>query len=108
LQSAVRLGPGDFLVLYTDGLSESTNDAGSELGYHGMLSLAESLLLQSGATSSAMGQAPLSAVKDFRGCSPALDDESMVVLQQTMENHASSASQSLESEIWTYEDRAGT
>jgi len=108
LQSAVRLGPGDFLVLYTDGLSESTNDAGSELGYHGMLGLAESLLLQSGTTCSAMGQALLSAVKDFRGCSPALDDESMVVLQQTMDNQASYASQSLKSEIWTYEDRAGT
>src|SRR5271163_3065093 len=65
LQSAVRLGPGDFLVLYTDGLTESTNEAGSELGYHGMLGLAESLLLQSGTTSSAMGQALLSAVKDF-------------------------------------------
>jgi len=46
LQSALRLGPGNFLVLYTDGLTESTNDPGLELGYHGILNLAESLLLK--------------------------------------------------------------
>ena len=105
LQSAVRLGPGDLLVLYTDGLSESTNEAGLELGYHGILGLAESLPLQTETSSSAMGQALLSAVSDFRGDSPALDDESMVVLQQTMDNQASYASQPVEAEIRTYEDR---
>jgi hypothetical protein len=51
-----------------------------------------------------MGQALLSAVRDFRGRSPVLDDdESMVVLQQTMDNQASYASQSIESELRTYE-----
>jgi hypothetical protein len=106
LQSAMRLGPGDFVVLFTDGLSESTNDAGSKLGYHGILGLAESLLLQTGTSSSAMGQALLSAVGDFRGYSPVLDDESMMVLQQTMDIQVSYASQSVESEIRTHEERA--
>jgi len=110
LQSAVRLRPGDFLVLYTDGITESTNEAGLELGYHGILGLAESLLLETGTSSSTVGQALLSAVRDFRGRSPVLDDESMLVLQQTMDNQVSSASQSIESiesEPRTYQqDRA--
>src|SRR5271163_3059395 len=108
LQSAVRLGPGDFLVLYTDGLTESTNEAGLELGYHGILGLAESLLLKTETSSSAMGQALLSAVRNFRGRSPVLDDESMVVLQQTMDNKAPYASQSIASELRAYEDWART
>ena len=57
LQSAVRLGPGDFLVLYTDGLTESTNEPGLELGYHGILSFAVSLPLKTETSSSAIGQA---------------------------------------------------
>ena len=99
---------GRFLSSVTDGLSESTNDAGSELGYHGILGLTESLLLQTGTSSSAMGQALLSAVRNFRGRSPVLDDESMVVLQQTMDNKAPYASQSIASELRAYEDWART
>ena len=86
LQNAVRLGLGDLLVLYTDGISESTNQAGKELGYDGLMRLAKSLPLQTVNSPSAAGQALLSAVRDFRGGSPILDDESLVVLHRTEDN----------------------
>ena len=83
LQNAVRLGLGDLLVLYTDGISESTNPAGKELGYDGLMRLAKSLPLQTVNSPSAAGQALLSAVRDFRGGAPIFDDESLVVLRRT-------------------------
>jgi len=86
LQSAVCLGLGDLLVLYTDGISESTNQAGKELGYDGLMRLAKSLPFQTVNSPSAAGQALLSAVRDFRGGSPILDDESLVVLHRTEDN----------------------
>jgi phosphoserine phosphatase RsbU/P len=43
VQSAVRLGQEDLLILYTDGISESTNQDGEELGYDGLLQLARIL-----------------------------------------------------------------
>ncbi len=92
LQSAVRLGRGDLLVLYTDGISESTNDAGKELGYEGLLQLAKSLPVETTRSASAAGQALLSAVSAFRGGTPVFDDQSLVVLQQTADNMASYAS----------------
>jgi phosphoserine phosphatase RsbU/P len=92
LQSAVRLGPGDLLVLYTDGISESTSEAGAELGYDGILQLAKSLPLQTATPPSAVGRALLSAVSDFRGGSLIFDDESLVVLQQTVDDMESVAS----------------
>jgi sigma-B regulation protein RsbU (phosphoserine phosphatase) len=90
-QSAVRLGQGDLLVLYTDGITESTNQAGKELGYDGLLRLAKSLPLQNVNSPSVAGQALLLGVRDFRGESQIFDDESLVVLQQTVENMASFA-----------------
>jgi sigma-B regulation protein RsbU (phosphoserine phosphatase) len=83
LQSAVCLGQDDLLVLYTDGISESTNQAGKELGYDGLLRLAKSLPLQTVNSPGAAGQALLLAVRDFRGGSPIFDDESLIVLQRT-------------------------
>jgi serine phosphatase RsbU (regulator of sigma subunit) len=91
LQSAVRLGQGDLLVLYTDGISESTNEDGEELGYDGLLQLAKTLPLQTTKSPRALGQALVSAVSAFRGGSPDSDDQSLVVLQQTSDNMASYA-----------------
>ncbi|MGO9436584.1 MAG: SpoIIE family protein phosphatase [Terracidiphilus sp.] len=34
-QNAVPLGHGDLLILHTDGISESTNEAAEERGYEG-------------------------------------------------------------------------
>jgi len=91
VQSAVRLGQGDLLVLYTDGISESTNDTDDELGYNGLLQLARTLPPHATNSPSAAGEALMTAVSAFRGTSPSLDDQSLVVLQQTSANRASYA-----------------
>ena len=46
-QTVVELAPGDVLLLYTDGLTETENQAGEELGREGLLELARSLPLDS-------------------------------------------------------------
>jgi sigma-B regulation protein RsbU (phosphoserine phosphatase) len=78
-QSAVQLGDGDVLVLYTDGITECRNEEDAELGYDGLLDLVRSLPVE---PSLATAQALLAAVEDFRGSAPNLDDRSVVVLQQ--------------------------
>jgi phosphoserine phosphatase RsbU/P len=79
-QTAVQLAQGDLLILYTDGVTECANEAGKELGYEGLLELVRKLPV---APSMATGQALLSAIESFRGSARALDDQSVVVLQQT-------------------------
>jgi serine phosphatase RsbU (regulator of sigma subunit) len=46
LPNAVPLRHGDLLILQTDGISESTNGAGEELGYEGLMRLATNLPVQ--------------------------------------------------------------
>jgi serine phosphatase RsbU (regulator of sigma subunit) len=78
--TAVRMEPGDLLVLYTDGITESTDDSGEQLGLEGLLAMARQSPVHSpGAT----GTALLAAVEAFRGDTAAADDETMVVLQFT-------------------------
>lgn len=77
-QTVIPIAPNDFLVLYTDGLPESLNDGGQELGREGLLELTRSLPLDSPA---AAGQALLTAVQRFRNETAARDDETLVVLQ---------------------------
>jgi len=88
-QSAVRLGDGDLLILYTDGISEWTNEAGEELGYEGLLALAKSLPVETANVPSTVGHALLLALEVFSGGSPALDDQSLMVLLQTTDNATS-------------------
>jgi len=78
-QVAVQLEPGDLLLLYTDGISESNDDSGEELGLTGLLRIARNLPVDSCA---AAGQALLAAVEDFRRGTPAADDETVVALQR--------------------------
>jgi sigma-B regulation protein RsbU (phosphoserine phosphatase) len=75
----VQLEPGDLLLLYTDGVSESQDEAGEQLGLDGLLAMARSL-----PTVSAMeaGQALVRAVAAFRGGAGASDDETVVVLER--------------------------
>jgi phosphoserine phosphatase RsbU/P len=79
-QTAVRLADGDLLILYTDGVTECTNEAANELGYEGLLELVRNLPVE---TSMATGHALLAAVEAFRGSAPCLDDQSVVVLQRS-------------------------
>ncbi len=70
---------GDLVILYTDGVTESVNEAAAELGYHGLLDLARSLFVEE---PSQIGMALLQALRRFCGASQPFDDLSVVVLQQ--------------------------
>ena len=61
-QTAVQFGAGDLLLLYTDGISESEDESGEQLGLDGCSSMARSLPDGSAA---AAGQALLAAVADI-------------------------------------------
>lgn len=78
-QSAVQLGDGDVLLLYTDGIIECANEAGNELGHDGLLRLVRELPVEPGlATAGAL----VAAVEKFRGSAPNSDDRSVVVLKR--------------------------
>ncbi len=78
-QIAVRLGRGDLILIYTDGVTESVNDASAELGYDGLLALAQSLPVHEPAQ---VGPALLTALTRFRGASQPFDDLTVIVLQE--------------------------
>jgi sigma-B regulation protein RsbU (phosphoserine phosphatase) len=78
-QTAVQLEPGDLLLLYTDGISESRDESGEQLGLERLLSIARNLPTESAAGA---GKGLLAAVARFRGAVPAADDETIVVLQR--------------------------
>lgn len=77
-QVAVQLEPGDLLLLYTDGIIESRNDRGQQLGLDALVEMARRL---PGGSASEAGAALLESVKRFRGRAPAEDDETVVVLR---------------------------
>jgi sigma-B regulation protein RsbU (phosphoserine phosphatase) len=77
-QTGVQLETGDLLLLYTDGISESCDETGEQLGLDGLLSMARSLPTDSAQSA---GQALLAAVEEFRGTG-ADDDETVVVLER--------------------------
>jgi len=78
-QTAIQLSPGDLLVLYTDGLSESRDAAGHQLGSDQLASLASTVPVE---LPDRAGEALLSCVEMFRSPVPADDDETMIVLRR--------------------------
>jgi sigma-B regulation protein RsbU (phosphoserine phosphatase) len=78
-QTAVQLEVGDLLLLYTDGISESWDESGEQLGLHRLLSIARGLPVDSAA---AAGRGLLSAIGRFRGSVPPADDETVVALER--------------------------
>jgi phosphoserine phosphatase RsbU/P len=77
-QTGVRLGAGDMLLLYTDGISEAMDSRGNQLGQQGLLELVRTLPAESPAE---VCRALVSGVQAFRGVLPRRDDETLVVLQ---------------------------
>jgi serine phosphatase RsbU (regulator of sigma subunit) len=78
-QSGIQLEPNDLLLLYTDGVSESRDDHGEQLGLDRLLEIASGLPTGS---ASAAGEELLSAIGRFRGSVPATDDETVVALHR--------------------------
>src|SRR5215472_16954060 len=78
-QTAIQFGWDDLLILYTDGVTESTDDAGRVLDPKGFLELVHGVPV---ASASDIGQMLLARLEAFRGASPTADDETLVVLQR--------------------------
>ena len=78
-QTAIQLSPGDLLVLYTDGISESRDAAGNQLSYDQLAALASTVPVE---LPHEAGEALLTSVEMFRSPAPAADDETMVVLRR--------------------------
>lgn len=78
-QTAVQLEMGDLLLLYTDGISESSDESGEQLGLDHLLSIARGLPVESAA---AAGRGLLSAVERFRGSVTQADDVTVVALER--------------------------
>ena len=78
-QTAIQLNEGDLFVLYTDGISESRNAAGLELGSDHLASLASTVPVD---RPDKAGQALLACVQMFRDTTPPEDDETIVVLRR--------------------------
>jgi phosphoserine phosphatase RsbU/P len=70
----------DLVVLYSDGVSETTNEAAEELGRDGLLDIARGLDRRSAGS---FGEQVLSALSRFRGGVPPADDESLIVLRRS-------------------------
>jgi sigma-B regulation protein RsbU (phosphoserine phosphatase) len=84
-QTAVEFSPGDTLLLYTDGITESRNVRGEELGHEGLLALVRGLTISPLEGPVAFGQALVARLKTFRGNGPQRDDETHVLLQRQTE-----------------------
>ena len=78
-QTFATLGPGDLLILYTDGIIEAENYAGELLGTQRFLELAKGLPTDS---PEAAGRSLLSKVDKFSGGLRAGDDQTLIVLQR--------------------------
>jgi sigma-B regulation protein RsbU (phosphoserine phosphatase) len=78
-RTVVKPQSGDLVVLYSDGASEATNQAGEELGRDGLMNIARGLDRN---CAEVFGSQLTSALRGFRGDVDALDDETVIVLQR--------------------------
>jgi phosphoserine phosphatase RsbU/P len=74
----VRMGPGDLLVVATDGFSEATNPAGELFGYDRLLALVESL---AAAPAAEIAGRMFEAVTEFGAGRPQDDDQTLLIVK---------------------------
>ena len=80
-QHTVSLAPNDAIVLFTDGLTETTNPAGDEFG----LDQLTSLVAKNGSLSAEdLSRAIFDSVAAFAEGAAALDDQTLVVIKGTL------------------------
>jgi serine phosphatase RsbU (regulator of sigma subunit) len=68
------------VVLYADGITESTDPDDNQLDKDGLLALARKLMSTSPVE---VGEALLAGVEAYRRTDPASDDETLIVLQRS-------------------------
>lgn len=78
----VRLDPGDFLALYTDGLTEAQNRAGEEYGTDRLAAHLAGLARQTGLTARDLTTACVRDLAVFRGGAPASDDLTIMIVRR--------------------------
>lgn len=78
-RTIVKPNDGDLIVLYSDGVSEATNQDGEELGRDGLIALARELDSRS---AEVFGTQLAEAVREFRRGAVPQDDETIIVLQR--------------------------
>jgi serine phosphatase RsbU (regulator of sigma subunit) len=78
-EQALTLGPGEVLVLYTDGVTEALSEAGEEFGLE---RLEQVLLEQARGSAEEIVDAIEAAVDEFVGEVPPFDDFTLVVLKR--------------------------
>ena len=83
-QTAVELGCGDLLLLYTDGITESRDEQDNELGQDGLLALVRGLAPDLSKGLETFGRALKAELRAFRGNGPQRDDETLVLIQREM------------------------
>jgi sigma-B regulation protein RsbU (phosphoserine phosphatase) len=78
-QKTVRFLPGDYLILYTDGITEAQNQFGDFFGNH---RLVDAALAQIGKSPREMQTAIIAEVNEFMGSTPRQDDIAMVIIRR--------------------------
>jgi serine phosphatase RsbU (regulator of sigma subunit) len=76
--AVAQMFPGDFMVIYTDGVTEATNVAGELLEDAGLRKLLQEF---SGQTVQELSEAIRAGVQNFTGGAPQSDDITLVVIQ---------------------------
>ena len=75
----VEVPPGDVLVLYTDGISESRNVLGED---YGTTRIVETVRARSEGTAKEIIAAIFSAVREFTASADPLDDRTLLVVRR--------------------------
>ena len=81
-QESIVLGPGDMLVVYTDGVTEARNEKGEFYSDERFFHFLESLSTGSSAN---LGQAVINDVENFSGKAERNDDLTLMILRRTGE-----------------------
>jgi phosphoserine phosphatase RsbU/P len=76
----IRPQSGDVVLLYSDGVSEVTDPAGTELGRNGLIDLVRAVDARS---PEALGTRLVSALRAFRGDGDRQDDQTIIVMART-------------------------
>lgn len=80
-EQAVRVEPGDALIVYTDGLREATRDGREEFGESRLVALVQE---SRGCSAAALCQQIDAGLADFLGGSPPMDDRALVVVKRVL------------------------
>lgn len=78
-QTTLQLAPGASALLFTDGLSETRNPAGEQLGEARLLQFLE--IANASADSESAKKSLLHSLAEFRGAAPLADDQTFVLIR---------------------------